>query len=152
MIDTKRKSPNMSQKLACVVAILFEIPRDHLKAMTVEDILALVEWDHDPVPVAVALKLGWTPKQYNHPSNFRPRLGPDHWEKTAKEDVPKIRKSDRVEKAHAAFRSAILAKTEISKHDRPEERRPKQKLRSRSFQKRPAGHKYAWGKRPLRGS
>ena len=71
----KRKPANMRQKLACLVAMHYGIPYDYLTGMTVEQILDLVEWDHDPVPVAVALSLGWTPERYNHPANICVEVG-----------------------------------------------------------------------------
>lgn len=148
----KRKPANMRQKLACLVAMHYGIPYDYLTGMTVEQILDLVEWDHDPVPVAVALSLGWTPERYNHPANICPRLRHDHWTKTANEDIPKIRKSDRIETAHKAFVARILAKTQDADDGEPQAQRPKRKMVSRGFQKRPHGHKYAWSKKRPRES
>lgn len=133
----KRKDPTLRQIAAAAVAQILDIPREHLKEMTTEQVLSLVHIDHDPVPVAVAVSIGWTPEQYNHPSNLSIRAILDHREKTAKRDIPAIAKSDRVEEAHAAFRQKVLAKTDGSVEQPAEKRRAKIPSRPFSTAKRP---------------
>lgn len=139
----KRKDPNLSEKLAALVIHVFEIDREHAKQMTTAQLLSLVQFDHDPVQVEVAQAIGWTPAQYNHPTNLRARLILDHRHKTATEDIPIIRKTDRISEAHAAFQRRILAKGSDSAHDvGTTGTKPRPTLRSRPFQKAPEGHKW----------
>lgn len=142
----KRKNPNLSEKLAAALLMIFDIPREHAKIMTTEQILSLVQFDHDPVHFSIARDLGWTPDQYNHPSNLTARLLMDHAEKTNKRDKPAIAKSKRITSEHEAFRRRILRS--IDGDNRPEKPiKPKAKIRSRGFdktQKRPlrSGRKF----------
>lgn len=142
----RRKDPNLSEKLAALVIHVFEIDRDHAKQMTTEQILSLAQFDHDPVAVEVAQAIGWTPAQYNHPTNLRARLILEHRHKTATKDIPEIRKTDRISEAHAAFRRRMLAKGADSAHNvETTGTKPKARLRSRPFDKPPEGRK--WFKR-----
>ena len=140
----KRKPPTLREMLAAAVAQIAGIPRDHLKAMHVDQILSLIEVDHDPVPIAVAVPLGWTAAQYNHPSNLTIRLKADHRWKTAKKDQPAIAKSDRLSPEHEAFQRRMLAKSgQTSDSDvATTEAKPRAKMKSRGFQKAPEGHKH----------
>lgn len=106
----RRHDPNLRQKLAALIVLHFGIPRDHAKTMTPASILALVQWDHQPVPHAVARDLGWSPSEYNHPSNLVPLFSEDHSVKTATIDVPAYYKSDRISAAQAEHRRRMLAK------------------------------------------
>ena len=133
----RRVPPNGRQILAAAIAQIFNIPREHLKLMTVDQIISLIQTDHDPVLVAVAQDLGWTPDQYNHPSNLTLRLIPDHGWKTATKDIPDLRKSDRIEDKHREFQSRILAKGQEEPPPRKTSRIP-----SRPFQKAPDGAKF----------
>lgn len=132
----KRKPPTLRQIAAAAVAQIIGIPREHLKQMTVDQVLSLINADHDPVPVAVAIKLGWTPERYNHPSNITIRAILNHREKTATVDVPAIYKSARVEEEHAAFQKRMLAKTSVDAAPEATERR-KARIPSRPFSKEP---------------
>lgn len=112
--------------------------------MSTDQILSLVQVDHDPVPVAIAVSLGWTPEEYNAPSNLTLRLIKDHREKTAKRDVPAIYKSDRIAEDHAAFQNRILAKSDQS-HTQSVKKSVTDavtKIKSRPFQKAPEGHQW----------
>lgn len=140
----KRKDPTLREITAAMIAQHFGIPHDHVEAMTTEQILSLVHVDHDPVPVAIAVSLGWGPKQYNHPSNLTIRLIADHREKTAKHDIPKIYKSDRISDEHAAFQRRVLSKSGQDSVDGVADQitKPRAKLRSRGFAKAPEGHRW----------
>lgn len=141
----KRKPPNLRQLLAAAYAQLFDIPREHVKAMTTKQLLSLGVADHDPVPVAIAVGLGWTPKQYNHPSNLTIRLVPDHDTKTATRDVPQIAKTKRVSESEVAFRAKLAAKQALEHADIVAVSRTTRPFPSRKFY-RPEGVKTQWPK------
>lgn len=103
-----RRRANLRETLASLIAAHFGLPREHVKSMTVDQIISLIEVDHDPVHFAIGRDLGWSPDQIHHPSNLTVRLIRDHREKTP-EDVRIIKKVDRVSKAHEKFRSRMLA-------------------------------------------
>lgn len=107
-----RKQPTLREKLAALaLTIKVEddgqlvplVTRDEAKQMTADQILSLLQWDHDPVPVA----LGGT----NHPTNLVARPILEHRIKTAKKDVPAIAKTERISKSHQEFQRKLLAKT-----------------------------------------
>lgn len=106
-----RTDPNMTDKLCAMILLHFQIPHEVGKTLTREQILGLVQWDHAPVPVAIARDLRWEPAQYNHPSNLAPLLVEDHAVKTAKIDVPQIAKSERISASALEFQQRILAKS-----------------------------------------
>lgn len=126
-----RRAANLREKLAAMIVAHFQIERDHAKAMSVEQILSLIEVDHDPVHFAIARDLGWTAEEVHHPSNLTVRLISGHREKT-RQDIRVVRKVDRVSRAHQEFRSRMLAS-----EPREESERPKMKTR--------------WPKRPFAG-
>lgn len=107
----QRRDPNLTDMLGALIIAHFGIPREVAKTMTRREILGLLEWDHDPVPVAIAVGLGWGPDQYNHPSNLTGRLSEDHGLKTARIDIPQIAKAVRISDAHVEFQRRILAKS-----------------------------------------
>lgn len=107
----KRRDPNLTEKVCALIIAYFGIPHEHAKTMTRKQIMSLVDWDHDPVPVAIAVALGWTPDQYNHPSNLTSRIPDDHGWKTANVDIPAIAKAVRITDAHIEFQRKILAKS-----------------------------------------
>jgi hypothetical protein len=133
----KRKVPTLRQIAAAAVAQLFKIPREHAKLMTPDQMLSLVHVDHDPVPFALARDLGWSPEQYNHPSNLTLRLIRDHRTKTASKDIPDLAKTDRIRTEHAEFQRRILAKAGA---DTPvgATRKLKRKITSRPFRSKSA--------------
>lgn len=140
----QRRNPNLTEMLGALIIAHFGIPRDVAKSMTRREILELLEWDHDPVPVAIAVSIGWGPDQYNHPSNLTGllRLSGDHGIKTAQIDIPQIAKADRISDAHQEFRRKMLQKSGLpTGQETGQPKRKKawpqgQKLRSRPFQKR----------------
>lgn len=150
----KRKNPNLSEKLAAALLMIFDIPREHAKAMSTEQILSLVQFDHDPVHFSIARDLGWTPDQYNHPSNLTARLLMDHAEKTNKRDKPAIAKSKRLTHAQEEFRRRMLTlklngemDEQIVKNAMNKDWPKGQKIKSKGFnktQKRPlrSGRKF----------
>lgn len=144
----KRKPPSLSQIVASLIArYVLKLTHEQTKAMTVAEIMACIQTDHDPVPASIAQDLGWIPAQYNHPSNLTVRVVAEHRHKTNTKDTPQIAKSRRVSKTQEAFRARVLAvKTGADLPVAPA-RKPKAKIKSRGFQKRPEGAKHNWGKR-----
>lgn len=81
------------------------IPHEHAKQMTDEQVISLFNFDHDPIPEAIGgPTIGW---------NLTPRLILDHRQKTAKIDIPQIRKGDRISAEHESFRKRMLAKAGV---------------------------------------
>lgn len=127
MTKKLRRDPNLTEKLAAALLIIADlkgegIPFDHAKGMHPEQICSLFQWDHANFYVN-----GGT----THPTNLTPRWIAEHREKTAKNDVPQIRKGDRLSKAHKEFRAKLLAKT--GQGEAPEKRAtrwPKQKIQN----------------------
>lgn len=116
---TARKTPTLKEKLAAFVLTMKVehegqlvplVTRDEAKNMTTEQLLSLLNWDHDPVPVATAVALGMTPEEYNHPTNLTPLPIITHRTKTATQDVPTIAKGNRISAAHEDFKRRLLAK------------------------------------------
>ena len=116
-MTTTRKPPNLRDKLAACLIQIMDIPRDEAKKMSVDQILSLVEWDHDPVAYNTARDLGWTPDEINHPTNLSPRFIKAHRAKSAKVDTPLAAKGKRLTEAQEAHRRKMLAKTDYSWSD-----------------------------------
>lgn len=139
---TSRTDPNLTDKLCAMILLWLEVPHEIACTLDRRRILSLVQWDHWPVPVAIAKDLNWEPAAYNHPSNLMPLIAEKHAIKTAKHDVPQIAKADRIREAHEEFRRRILAKsgtaTDQPDHDRKLSRWGTRKMQSRPFQKRKA--------------
>lgn len=127
--------------LAHCLARLFGIPHEHQQAMHEDQMISLVERDHWPVPVAEGGS--------GHFSNVWARLIGEHREKTRKVDVPGIAKRKRIARAEAAHQARMAAKAgeerraaillaavESVGRARPKRPWPKQKIRSRGFQRR----------------
>lgn len=135
-----RKPPTLTEKLCAMILVWLEVPHVKARSMSRDEILSLVEWDHYPVPFAIARDNGWMMHEINHPANLKPMLADDHAIKTAKRDVPEIAKGKQISAKHEEFRQRILAKTGVVTE--PERRKPKhrlvsnRKLQSRPFQKR----------------
>lgn len=102
-----RKSPNLTEKLASALLELERlrgnpIDREHAKLMTASQIVSLWQFDH---------AAGYACDDIgNHPTVLTPMLIADHREKTAKFDVPRIRKGDRLQPKHIEFQKRVLAK------------------------------------------
>lgn len=139
-----RKKYTLRQAYAAAVAQIVGLSHEEVEVMTIEQILARAHVDHYPVPFATARDLGWTPEQYNHPSNLLIRPVADHREKTARKDVPQIAKSKRISAEHAAFRARMLAKSSDAETVAIPPTRRKAKIPSRPFAKAPEGTRMDW--------
>jgi hypothetical protein len=83
--------------------------------------------------------------------NFTPRRILAHREKTHKVDRPQISKTDRITESQAEFQRKMLAKSGREEAEPETKPKPKGKIQSRGFQKRPDGMKYNWGGKKLSG-
>lgn len=133
-IRPPRRAPNLSEKLAALIVAHFAIPREIAKTMSPQKILALVEWDHMPVPYNTARDLGWTDDEINHPSNLQPLMPEDHLEKTRKIDTPQAAKGKRLTKEQEAFRARMLAKVGGAVAGEDTAPRKPSKIKGRGFQ------------------
>lgn len=130
---TPRANIRLSTKLASALCHMLRddgtgkfvpiITREQAKRMTEKEVLAVFDWDHDPIPKAHG------GEDVHH--NLTPRPKPEHREKTAKRDIPMISKVKRLTKAQEETRRRILARAP------GEKRKPSGKIKSRS----------TWGKR-----
>ena len=102
-MSSKRAYIPWPEKCAALICLAFGIPYDHAKAMDVDAVLSLVDFDHYPIPKAH----GGPDKFFN----LTPRLRPGHRIKTAKIDIPVIAKTKRVRAANAAHTRIMLNKT-----------------------------------------
>lgn len=105
------------------------IPHDKAKAMSEDEILAVFDWHHSPIPKAEdGPDVHW---------NLEPMEKAPHKQITTKVDVPRIAKNKRVRRKADEHQIRMAAKlTGASVRERPKHRIP-----SRPFQK---------GHRPLR--
>lgn len=113
------------EKCAALICLHFGIPYAHARAMHVDQVNALVHYDHYPVAKA----LGGPDKFFN----LTPRLISDHRLKTAKIDQPAQAKIRRVTAANEAFRRTMLAKAGQPVEGPGHPTRPKRKLKGRGF-------------------
>lgn len=115
-----RKYITLRTKLAAAIATMY-LTHDEAKALSEDQVLSLVVWDHDPIPHA------HDGEDVHY--NLVPRLIPGHREKTAKQDIPQIAKTARIKKEHEEFQRRLLT---------PRAERPVKKSRwgSRPFSKR----------------
>ena len=120
MVMAVRKYISLKTKLAAAISALF-LTHDEAKALSEDQVLSLIAWDHDPIPHA------HDGEDVHY--NLVPRLIPAHREKTAKVDIPQIRKTDRLNEAHQEFQRRMLM---------PRDERPPKRSRwpSRPFPKR----------------
>jgi hypothetical protein len=124
----------LTERLAAALAQLWEIPHEHRKLMTAEQVISLGQPDHNIHAAIGGPHVHW---------NYTWRLTRNHREKTHAVDRPQIAKTDRLEDAHKAFQARVLAKSG-QEAPAPVKTKPKVKIRSRGFQKAPEGHKH-WG-------
>lgn len=135
---------SLRQKLASALAHLMvevdgklerAIPHEDARKMTAEDIISLYNFDHNIFEAIGGPAEHW---------NLTPRFIAEHRRKTAKHDLPAIAKSDRLSADHVAFQRRILAKGEKSRESDAEimTTKPRKKIPSRPFQKKPEGHKH----------
>lgn len=117
---TARKHISLKTKLAAAICQLF-LTHDEAVALSEDQVLSLVNWDHYPIPHAH----GGPDAHFN----LLASLIPAHRAKTAKVDVPMIAKTKRLSKAQEEFRARLLT---------PREERParKSRIQSRGFEKR----------------
>lgn len=93
-----RKHIGYKTKLAAAICQLF-LTHDEAVALSEDQVLLLVHWDHYPVPHAED-----GPDAH---FNLMAALVPGHKEKTAKIDIPGIAKRKRITEAHEAFRRLL---------------------------------------------
>lgn len=99
----KRGHINLKTKLAAAIGALY-FTYDERKELSEDQILSLVQWDHDPIL--------HTPPYNGTDDHFNlvPKLIKPHREKTAKIDQPRIGKGRRLAEAQEEFRRLMLAK------------------------------------------
>lgn len=129
--SAKRKHISLRTKLAAALChmlrpddngqLVLVIPYEQAKRMTEDEVLAVFDFDHWPVPKA----MGGEDAHYN----LTPRPRSEHREKTAKMDIPAIAKGRRITKAQEDFRKLAL--------ERPcgQKRSPRGTLKSAGFRK-----------------
>lgn len=128
MKTKKRRGHIRSQTLlAAALGQLGGIPHEHRKALTEAQLISLFQRDHDPIPVHI--------EEINEHWNIQWMLRPDHKFKTAKKDIPLLRKGDRIAAAQAEFRARILSKSGQADVPDPAKSKFKRKLQSRGFQR-----------------
>ena len=105
MGERKRGHISLKTKLAAAIGALF-FTYDERKELSEDQILSLIQWDHDPIP--------HTPPYNGTDDHFNlvPLLIGEHREKTAKFDVPRIAKGRRVSQAEQEFRNRLLTPRE----------------------------------------
>jgi hypothetical protein len=124
-----RKQPSLKTKLAAALRDrLVEkdgqlVPYDQLKRMTDDDVISKFEFDHN-----VHFSIGGSCQHWN----LTPRLKAEHRQKTAKQDIPQIAKTKRLEKATEEFRRKLLAKSGAETVETKQ--KPSRKMQSRGFQ------------------
>jgi len=124
--------------LASAICALLEIPHEHAKLMTADQVISLVQRDHYPIRRSDGLALGMTVAEVDHHSNIVLRSIMAHRHKTATVDIPQIAKSKRIRRRQAEHREKMqlglvrtiaLRKRKIPSRPFPKGHRP---LRSRS--------------------
>lgn len=141
-MDAERKRPGMTKKelterLAAALGQLFEIPYEHRKLLTAEQIISLAQCDH-----GIHHAIGGAHEHWNY--TWRQIL--DHREKTHKIDRPQIRKTQRLSEAHVEFQRRLARKTDPT--DGQEDARPRSRIGGRSM----PGSKGSGLKRRMDGS
>lgn len=129
-----RKEPTLRDKLAATLRELLEIPYEHAKLMSADQIISLVQFDHIRHH-ALFKHEPWVDEHWN----LDPLLIGGHKIKTRTIDVPQIAKTKRISTEQEAFRKRLLTPRD--------EREPKKsRLQSRNtFQRR---EKKPWSKKP----
>lgn len=103
------------------------IPHEKAKTMTADQIIAVYDFHHHPIP-----KADGGPDE---PWNLDPIVASEHQRITATETIPMIAKGKRIRRANEEAVRRLLAKDRGE--PKPRSRWPKRKLRSRSsFQRR----------------
>ena len=99
-MSRKRAHIGLKTKLAAAIGALY-FTHEERTALSEDQILSLVAWDHDPIPHA-----NGGPDSHD---NLTPRLIAEHRVKTATADTPAIAKARRIGKAETEFRARLLA-------------------------------------------
>lgn len=120
---SKRGHISLRTKLAAAVRDLLQIPYEHAKLMTEDQVLSLVQWDHGILHGVEVNNEHW---------NLTPRTIMAHREKS-KTDTGIVAKVVRIEKKWAPVKAAIESGQKppkrVSKHRWPKGR----KIESRGF-------------------
>jgi hypothetical protein len=93
-----RKEPTLTAKLAAAIRELFQIPHEHAKLMTDDQVLSLVQWHHIEYHATGGSDEHW---------NLDPLTIKGHKARTAKIDVPQIAKTKRLTAAQEEFRRTM---------------------------------------------
>lgn len=93
---TERRTFNMSEMLASLICEKLDIPLEHQKLMTVDQVLSLVHGDHYPIRYEAG-----GPTQF---WNCTVLALMAHREKTAKKDIPEIAKGKRLRRSESERR------------------------------------------------
>lgn len=107
---SRRGYVRLIDKLAACVRELFQIPYEHAKQMSAEQILSLVQWQHIHYHAQNSDET-WVDAHWN----IEPMLIAPHKEVTAKKDIPQIAKTKRIEREFEEFRRRMMTPRE----DRP---------------------------------
>jgi len=99
-------SNRLHVKLASALLALGDIPHEHAKQMTAEQIISLYQFDHYPLR-----RCDGGPFE---PWNLRPLLIKAHRRKSAKEDQPAIAKDKRIASKHQQHLAAMAAKGQVA--------------------------------------
>lgn len=99
---------SLTTVLAAAIRELLEIPYEHAKLMSAEQMISLITRDHYPIRRDDGLKLGMSVEEVDHHSNITLRTIMAHREKTAKIDAPAIAKTKRII-AGTAVHNALMA-------------------------------------------
>lgn len=120
-----RKEPSKDAKLAACIRELLGIPWDHARLMTDEQVLSLVQWQHEPYYWGQNKDEPWIDEHWN----LKPMSIMAHRQITARKDIPQIAKTKRISREQEEFRKRLLT---------PRDERPvrKSRFQSRPFQKR----------------
>lgn len=135
-----RTKAQIEEELACCIADLLEVPYEHRKLLTAQDIRSLVEFDHNIHNAIDGSHQHW---------NLTMRTILDHRQKTHKIDRPQIRKTDRITAEQKAFQARMLAKSGQADAEQERPSKPKAKIRSRGFQRPKDGQKQKIPSRPF---
>lgn len=136
---TRRAHIPVKVELAAALLALGDVPYEHAKLMTAEQIRSLYDFHHN---------IRHAEDGTIHFSNLEPMLRPAHRERTAKIDIPAIAKGKRIRRREGEYRSRVLAKV-MGDHDEirrqadneiaacfgSQRARPKRKIESRGFGK-----------------
>lgn len=98
-----RKAVSLKSKLAAALRELAEIPMDHARQMTADQVISLFQFNH----ILLHRDHQHEPWVDDH-WNIEPLLIKAHRERTAKIDVPQIAKTKRISQAHEEFRARLL--------------------------------------------